>query len=1303
MPDFHWKKVLELFESLRPKYTTNTDGYIQQVKYYNYSGAAICNMLKDEVQLKKGLKMKILKHRVILKLHIKQMLDQYNYYMDVNINAQRMQQALEGAARETSKLNQEVARAKRAQSDDSAMKSATRFDNYAYGTSTGLGSVLVRDNHGNIIFRRVIPCGGLVNDGDTLLKVGTTPVQGLSLVDVKNMFLALGDMAPCLVRLTADAERGKELAKEHDIKNVQSAANPALTKKNKEHMLQGLEEHQDRDFLRTVRVTCQPPPLHDEYLEGSGLDVEVYKDDSTRTLQVMTFLQRNNFASLLKKCLVDLKITKLVQLAQHYNDEAWIRSLGMKKESEQKRFKKLLERLAFRYGIRDLAPEINTQDTRPDAHPGWVFIRGREIAARHDYPSKYRSHDETEDIDSFRKHGRTSILISSHFSGMEYTLCWHPELKIAVELMHTSAGTLRIALPRAKGNVLGRTSLLEQTSSDLDKERGLPGVSGAFDFYVVFSNGRMEPAVGLNAERLFMELATQPSSNAGADSVTIFSRPGTSSRPSTSKALEYDVLGRAPSGGAGNKLEMEIISEVASQAPAPPVQGHPGGQPVILASGANLGSSSWKRGFRFFVESPISAKSAVSKKLCTSYDASFEKGNMYSATRESVEEAPKSRSWYVKGAGRGPAKKQDRLLKFVKEGDKDVEAVGRCSLSDRPLNAGNEGLKRVLDGDTRNGTRNLMAAGKSMGWFGSSSTHGHEDDDSDAESDIDSDEEEEVVGYHTEPLVGYRVILRKKVKKRFPELLAETENTTGTITWVDPTDADGDGITGDISEVAWDSGYKGDYRTGFEGTYRLCLDPDEVDVNTRIRIGAEIDEKVVGLDVEPLEGQRVVFMTQAIRDNPSLYDDSKGGPGTIIWVDPEDADGDGVTGDICEVQWDLTGTRGDYRTGFEGAFRLAIYDPRQKVIQAPQQKEKPKSKSLGRKGLRTIDVGRPQPPDDPWKFWEENTDARGEKKVWPEEMPDVSSFEPKDYVSYKMTAAGPPSKVRAGNWIFKTHQHKNGTAIEVKYDPISKMLGDYNRHARDVKNLGLRSRNQQMLYMSEQTSHKTSVYKSNPLAVHLTGVGAVVIAPEPRSKEDLLKYAQARIKPPIPGQATVIRLHSGQMITEDVDVEEAELVAEGIPRHVIVDVLSLKRNEIVETPAGKASEGTQGFDAPSSEPNSRAVSRHSSSRPGSKGHARMSHTSEMAVPQSIRSVKRNAAHERPITPITGKPYTSLQPSSRGSVRQSLNLEDTSAVGRDMLSRNAIVLQELHSKEGDFGRQARLASEANILIEDDNTR
>jgi len=78
------------------------------------------------------------------------------------------------------------------------------------------------------------------------------------------------------------------------------------------------------------------------------------------------------------------------------------------------------------------------------------------------------------------------------------------------------------------------------------------------------------------------------------------------------------------------------------------------------------------------------------------------------------------------------------------------------------------------------------------------------------------------------------------------------------------------------------------------------------------------------LDLSPEEGMRVMLRSTAIAENPDLLHDSNGGGGVITWVDPTDADGDGVTGDICEVLWDLTKQKDDYRTGFEGQFRLRL-------------------------------------------------------------------------------------------------------------------------------------------------------------------------------------------------------------------------------------------------------------------------------------------------------------------------------------------------------------------------------------------
>ena len=342
----------------------------------------------------------------------------------------------------------------------------------------------------------------------------------------------------------------------------------------------------------------------------------------------MTFLQRNGFASLLSTCLVDLHIKKLVELAERYNDDAWIESVGIKSTAKRAKFKKLLERLAFRYGMRDYVPEIKRGEARPDAHHGWVFITGFHNTAPHQHASSHRTFDSTQDINEFRRFGRTPVMLQTPPTAMEYTVCWHPELKIAVELAHASAGTLRFAKPSENGDFT--------RASSMEERHGLPGVPGAFDFFVVFSDGSIEPASKLNAEALLLQLVSQTKSVAqpipttpgdSRSSSPLNSRPGTSlpfgqqSRPSTSDStlqlLLPDITGA---------LHLETMHEHEEAEKAANRQGTPqkdrlskgslGGQ-TILTSGSHLGSPNCKKGFSFQIGSrPPSATSQVSHGSC---------------------------------------------------------------------------------------------------------------------------------------------------------------------------------------------------------------------------------------------------------------------------------------------------------------------------------------------------------------------------------------------------------------------------------------------------------------------------------------------------------------------------------------------------------------------------------------------------------------------------------------------------------------------------------------------------------------
>jgi hypothetical protein len=62
--------------------------------------------------------------------------------------------------------------------------------------------------------------------------------------------------------------------------------------------------------------------------------------------------------------------------------------------------------------------------------------------------------------------------------------------------------------------------------------------------------------------------------------------------------------------------------------------------------------------------------------------------------------------------------------------------------------------------------------------------------------------------------------------------------------------------------------------------------------------------------------------------------------GTILWINPYDLDGDGIVGDICQVLWD-NGRKGHYRTGYDGEFRLALFEvPKPRLSVAQQNKIK---------------------------------------------------------------------------------------------------------------------------------------------------------------------------------------------------------------------------------------------------------------------------------------------------------------------------------------------------------------------------
>ena len=76
-----------------------------------------------------------------------------------------------------------------------------------FGGSGGLSCVLFKDAEGNAIFKRVLPLGGVISEGDILLKIEKTPTKGKSLVEVMHLLTSYGQMCPCVVRMASQKQR----------------------------------------------------------------------------------------------------------------------------------------------------------------------------------------------------------------------------------------------------------------------------------------------------------------------------------------------------------------------------------------------------------------------------------------------------------------------------------------------------------------------------------------------------------------------------------------------------------------------------------------------------------------------------------------------------------------------------------------------------------------------------------------------------------------------------------------------------------------------------------------------------------------------------------------------------------------------------------------------------------------------------------------------------------------------------------------------------------------------------------------
>lgn len=438
--EFGTKEVVELIESMRMHFMENTDAYKRAARQQSVNGEFMLTATDEE--LKKVLGMTLRKERTMLRVTMKDKMAQFARETDpaqiAEADKQKLLEAANDAAAQIKALRKEVLDEEAVKK--SHIKQAMKQDSYMFGGNEGLGCVLFKDAEGNVIFKRVLPCDGSISEGDVLLKVERTSVQGKSLVEVMHLLTSYGQMCPCVVRLASQKQRLEDLRKRRQEWEEQANS----SKKKKEADM----EPPPSDLLRTVNVTCQPPPFKEEYIESIGLDIEVYQGDATRSLQMMTVLHRNGFSEHLTPILLD-GVKQLLDLAAKHKDPAWVKAIGITDE-EHDRFMDLLKRLALRFKLKDPRPEVKSEERREHAHMVWRYMQGVTAGEKIQYTCKYRSQDASATLEDFRITGRTQRQLQRECVGQKFIVLWHERLNIMVEFVHSSTGTFRLSIPRQR-------------------------------------------------------------------------------------------------------------------------------------------------------------------------------------------------------------------------------------------------------------------------------------------------------------------------------------------------------------------------------------------------------------------------------------------------------------------------------------------------------------------------------------------------------------------------------------------------------------------------------------------------------------------------------------------------------------------------------------------------------------------------------------------------------------------------------------------------------------------------------------
>jgi hypothetical protein len=430
---YDWREVRELIETLRTHFLEATDLYKNAIKDAKFDGQRLVECTDDD--LKATLRMTMRKHRLTLRQAVKARVESFRQRTDEEGLRAEAERRMLDAAREAAEGVKQVSARIREEKGEANLRRvmrAMRNDNYVFGDTLGVGAVLQEDSAGQIIFNKVIPLGGLVSENDVLVEVAGRNVEGRPLTEVMQVLLDAGEQCTCVIRLGSQKERLAEMRRKYeewreDLErlrasiNVQGKVDANFVRQKEKQIAEQESMKVQRDLLRTVRVTCLPPPYGAATVTSMGLDVEIYPTDAVRALQLLSVLKRTGFTKYIRPVLIDSEVRSLHALAAKNGERAWLDGLNMRPR-EASAFEGLLARLAARFVPRKVNGRLEVRARRPHACGEWLVVQGRGGVVSSTVESRYRSRDACKSAHEFRAVGRTPVKLKTRSEGLEYTL-----------------------------------------------------------------------------------------------------------------------------------------------------------------------------------------------------------------------------------------------------------------------------------------------------------------------------------------------------------------------------------------------------------------------------------------------------------------------------------------------------------------------------------------------------------------------------------------------------------------------------------------------------------------------------------------------------------------------------------------------------------------------------------------------------------------------------------------------------------------------------------------------------------------